>query len=555
MTPESPIHVAFVCDDRYAMPLAAALASIQAALSADRRLAVHVLEAGFSPALRERVAVSLGSDRGELHWYAVDATRFAGLRRTLRSFDQVSLASYFRLLIGHYLPPEVSKVIYLDCDIVLESDLARLWEENLDGCLLAAVPESGPRAARAGDPAGIFLHRELGLAPDTPLFNSGVMVLDLARWRVEQAAERCLSYLQAAGNEVLWHDQEALNVIAVGDWKPLDARWNVMMHAFRGGRAHESGERLRRNPWILHFNSARKPWHAEFELGCEDRFFHYLDQTAWAGWRPARASPCRRWVAAAQRALLKRVDRARRASRRLRGAMRTLVREKRVLFPRLRLLAGTPVTGTEGEEIRAFLVLDHPSVCHAAADYLLARGVDRVIAAVPDLPPAAVPGTAPGSLSPDGARAVHVYRWNPARHSFAEMLLRLLDAFGDGCWCVLPGYEGDRAASPATAGAREALDLRRQVASLEGEGVEGLLAATELHGASLLTVEGFSTDLLSGRLLRSTVLVEPLTAHAAGRIVLLKWRRGMRLAADLSTVPGIPLARLPARHVPRRAPP
>src|SRR5208337_4235492 len=47
-------------------------------------------------------------------------------------------------------------------------------------------------------------------------------------------------------------------------------------------------DQLRNDPFIVHFNARRKPWH----LGCNhpwrDAFLKYVDRTPWAGFRPAR---------------------------------------------------------------------------------------------------------------------------------------------------------------------------------------------------------------------------------------------------------------------------
>jgi hypothetical protein len=41
-------------------------------------------------------------------------------------------------------------------------------------------------------------------------------------------------------------------------------------------------------PLAIHFCGPQKPWHRHSPDPPGDRFFHYLDLTPWAGWRPSR---------------------------------------------------------------------------------------------------------------------------------------------------------------------------------------------------------------------------------------------------------------------------
>ncbi len=85
--------------------------------------------------------------------------------------------------MGLVVPRSIEKVIYLDCDMIIRRDLTALWEMPLAGHVLAAALDPG---------------YDLGFVPgwpsDTPYFNSGVMLVDLARGgRRELAKPRCAS--------------------------------------------------------------------------------------------------------------------------------------------------------------------------------------------------------------------------------------------------------------------------------------------------------------------------------------------------------------------------
>lgn len=45
--------------------------------------------------------------------------------------DHVSLATYIRLFIGEYLPTNVDKILYLDCDVIVRQSLHNIFKKDL----------------------------------------------------------------------------------------------------------------------------------------------------------------------------------------------------------------------------------------------------------------------------------------------------------------------------------------------------------------------------------------------------------------------------------------
>jgi lipopolysaccharide biosynthesis glycosyltransferase len=206
------------------------------------------------------------------------------------------------------LPPSVSRVIYLDADMLIRRDLGDLWEEEQGNHAALAVPDvAAPcldapahlptfhrcqRYLAAHTP--IVNYRELGLPPDAPYFNGGMLVVDLDQWRRERYGQQMLDCLREHRRHVLWWDQYALNVVLAGRWRALDYRWNQGAHLFVYPTWRESPldrptfARLRVSPWIVHFCSPSKPWQYFCPHPFARDFLACLDQTDWKGWRPAR---------------------------------------------------------------------------------------------------------------------------------------------------------------------------------------------------------------------------------------------------------------------------
>lgn len=284
MRKNEPINVVLAADDKYSMPLAVAACSLAANLSSDRSLVLNVVQHGISGRHRDMIEDSLAKCRQgvRVRWLDAPMQRFEGLPLT---HHWISPLAFVRLLAAELLPSEVRKAIYLDCDVVVLDDVAELWDIAMGGkSLLGAQDLIG----YVGDPsAGIKNYRELGIPPDRKYFNSGVLVLDLERFREKRLGERLLQYVTDYRDVIRASDQEALNAVLTDDWAELEYRWNWQITAriYRIG-THKMGwtpPETRKS--IIHFHSNEKPWLPACDYPEKRWFFEYLDRTAWAGWR------------------------------------------------------------------------------------------------------------------------------------------------------------------------------------------------------------------------------------------------------------------------------
>lgn len=286
---ESTPQVVVVCaaDAGYVMPLAVMLHSAAANLSPDATLLAYVVGDGIPSREKERLEELSAASDIALHWLDAEAIS------DLPIWGRMPRTTYHRLTIARLLPATVSKAIWLDCDLVVMSDLVRLWGADLAGHpLLAAQDVLVPFVS---SPLGIRRWRELGLPRDAPYFNAGVMVVDLAAWRASEIESEVVAYLRASRDQVIFWDQEGLNAVVCGRWGRLDDRWNqnasvVGRPFFRPQHLDPATHRsLLADPWIVHFSGNLKPWLLPGDGGGpRSLYYRHLDLTPWAGWRPRR---------------------------------------------------------------------------------------------------------------------------------------------------------------------------------------------------------------------------------------------------------------------------
>jgi len=268
----NPLVIACGADDRFTVPLAVTLYSALIHLSEESPASLYLVDGGISEKNRRRLNSVVESApspaRVNLSWITPDLTPL----RDLRVQRWLTGAAYLRLLLPDVLPEPLEKVLYLDSDLVVRRSLQELWNVGPGDCAIRAVQEFGqPYAAPALGLSrlGITKHEELGIKPDAPCFNSGVMLVNLKRWREENVSDRALSYLREYAAHLNCHDQEGLNVALHGEWGQLDPRWNRMSQIYAlehwpetpfKEQIRETRDELIRDPYIVHYNGRTKPW-------------------------------------------------------------------------------------------------------------------------------------------------------------------------------------------------------------------------------------------------------------------------------------------------------
>jgi len=238
--------VVFACDENYAMPLATALRSILDANKKRWPLEFYVLSDRFSDEMRRIVHASLPKGSSAIRWIDVDTASFS----EFGTLPYISTMTYARFLLPSVFPDNVSKILYLDADLLVIDDLGPLWDTDLEGAVLGAVLDGLDMCLKSGKPG-------LEAVPNVrAYFNAGVLLIDLGRWRQERVSEKALEYMRQHPQSP-YYDQDALNAVCDGLWKRLDSRWNCTN--FYENMRILNMDRTQR-PGILHFICSDKPW-------------------------------------------------------------------------------------------------------------------------------------------------------------------------------------------------------------------------------------------------------------------------------------------------------
>jgi len=172
----------------------------------------------------------------------------------------------FRLVIPEIL--SLDKVIYLDCDVVVNMDIRVLWDVPLEGYSMAGaldVPQSRFSSSALS-------MRLLGCDAEKYV-NSGVLLMNLAKIREKFDVRRGLLWIRRNRHRMKYHDQDLINSYFQGDIKILDGRFNKLGAAFSGDINASTG-------CILHA-AGDKPWAAPKGSDVDRLYWSSFLKTPW----------------------------------------------------------------------------------------------------------------------------------------------------------------------------------------------------------------------------------------------------------------------------------
>jgi lipopolysaccharide biosynthesis glycosyltransferase len=275
---EDPMVVALALDSSYVAPASAVIRSCLLRHSG-RELRFEVVHDGsISNSHLRRLEEMCLADGSEIYLHRM-ADR---LLRSLPLIGRFGPIVWSRLFLPQLLD-EASRVLYLDCDVLVLDRLDPLWQLDLGASVVAAV-------ANVIEPAAREHVERIGVSAVGGFFNSGVILFDLDRMRSEGSSDQLVKFARDYGEKLLWPDQDALNVVFNRRWHSLHPRWNAQnnLWSWRAGAIELFGaqrvDEAVRDPAIRHFEgpSVAKPWHYLSPVPHRDVYLDTLAQTPWA---------------------------------------------------------------------------------------------------------------------------------------------------------------------------------------------------------------------------------------------------------------------------------
>ncbi len=237
------IPIFFSCDDKYAPFAGIAIYSLLENGSEEYNYDICILSTGLCEEYTSAIK-RLERDNAKISF--IDVTeQMKKFSCALHLRDYYTAAIYFRIFIPE-LFPQYDKGIYLDSDMIVTSDISRLFEIDLGDNLIGATRDQviySRELFKNYTTLGVGVHY-------TKYFNSGMLLMNLSQMRSIGLEEQFIDMFNTYHFDVVCPDQDYLNVLCYGKVMLLDIGWNKMsVDTDYDGVPH-----------IIHYNMFNKPW-------------------------------------------------------------------------------------------------------------------------------------------------------------------------------------------------------------------------------------------------------------------------------------------------------
>lgn len=286
-------HIVYASDDKFAEILGVSLVSLYENSRDMDDIVVYVLDSGIEKQNKDRL-LSVSKSYGRHDITFIPAKNIGEKLSMNVAVDRGSLSQYARLFVSSDLPLDLNRVLYLDCDIIINQSVQELWNLDLEGKTIGALMDAFSK----------FYRQNIDLEENDIMFNSGVMLIDLQRWREQKIEEKLMRFIARKKGRIQQGDQGALNAVLSHDTYCFEPRFNSvtifydftykdMLVYRKPPMVYTEGQRFYteaqvreavENPAIIHFTTSFKSKRAWMK-GCKHRYvsewLKYKEMSPW----------------------------------------------------------------------------------------------------------------------------------------------------------------------------------------------------------------------------------------------------------------------------------
>ena len=224
------LNICMASDDNYAIHLGICIVSIVE--NNDSEMNVHILNNNISQLNLNRLK-TIENKYSNLNLCFYDVNQyfsennlnyiFQELLKDNDFFNLLGISAFSRLFLGDIIPNGIDKILYLDADTIILNDLNEIFKLDLGENLIAGVIDII---------ANVSKNKYSGRKKSTPFINSGVLVINLKKWREINFSHLSISLINEYPDKNFLEDQNIINVLSGEDVLIIDPKFNTMSEFF-----------------------------------------------------------------------------------------------------------------------------------------------------------------------------------------------------------------------------------------------------------------------------------------------------------------------------------
>lgn len=274
------INIVYSSDNNYAQHCCCSMASILLNSDENSYFNFIILDGGISKNNKNKILALKKLKNCDISFYDMKSINLSDAFKLNR--EHISISTYYRLVMFNILDKNIEKVIYIDCDTIVETNIKKLWDIDIENYSALVVD----------DECGMTQCKRMALPLKNRYFNAGVIVFNASKLREKDIYNRSIKIYKENFEIMYFQDQDILNYLLNGDCKYISLNWNTNTRIYLGNNlngfdvpyfeklySQNAEENAKYNPYILHYTDSIKPWNMHCKHPLKDEYFKYLKFT------------------------------------------------------------------------------------------------------------------------------------------------------------------------------------------------------------------------------------------------------------------------------------
>lgn len=178
----------------------------------------------------------------------------------------------------------IDRILYLDSDTIINDSIKELYNTNIENYYFAAVQDN----------AAYYLLKKIGMNKKNRYINSGVLLINLKKWREENLEDKFIKFIEKHNGKVNHHDQGILNGTCKDNILILEPKYNMMpemiyltvkqsnfLYNVHNYYRQEQIDLAVKNPVIIHYIEKfySRPWKIDCEHPMKNKYLDILNKS------------------------------------------------------------------------------------------------------------------------------------------------------------------------------------------------------------------------------------------------------------------------------------
>ncbi len=270
------MHIAFCTDDNYSMPCGIAIVSL---LENNRGedITIHLLGCNLNTNNQKLLKETADKYKIQILFYDIKEKDLEKFQLSTEGPQYISISTFIRLFLAEIISESIPKILYLDCDLMVTGKLNELWNTNINNYSIGGVIEFLTFKAET--------FKNLKYPDEYAYINAGVLLINLKYWRENNVLNKFSEYAENNKANIKFLDQDIINGTLYASTLLLPIKYNTHMFFFeRKTNAYQYQEEMyeaQKNPVIVHFTSASKPWNKGSLHPLTSKYIEYKNISLW----------------------------------------------------------------------------------------------------------------------------------------------------------------------------------------------------------------------------------------------------------------------------------